>query len=728
MQNDKLKSTSEEILASKTNKNKENSIDEQLLKLLTKPDIQYLKDHPVIIVQYETNHPPFNYTENGKPVGHSIDFMELISKKMGVEIKYIENKFRSDNLKMLKEKQLDAMINIVETAKNQEDTNFNPPYTQQLYITEPKLFDNLNGDIEPGTLLRIVTHKTNHHLTTIVKKTINIITEKELTTLRTKWLEQITKKIKISLTPDEEALLKSKEFVSCYNNGPKWKKLILFFAQPLGMKVDNSKNLIWSEALKALQDGTCDFLPEVTETEERKKIMNFTPTFHQVKRGIVTLIEQGFIENIEDFLHKKFAVVKGDILIDQLKEAYPNIKLELIDSQINGLRLVKSNKVFASIGSISTVGKTITNNNLENIKISGVLPSKFNNKYSIATRKEDKLLNSIFTKMVNAADKKMIREILFSDFKIKIENNFDYTLFWRFLFIALLILAAITYWNRHLSTLYTQLKAAKLVAEEAQQTIIIQEKMSSLGTLTAGVAHEINNPINFIHAAVFMMNNEIIDIKAFLKQLAGGDNADEKVLLKFEDKFLKLIKLIDTASEGTNRIKGIVSDLQLFSRFDTSKQEETNLATLIQSTVHLVKTQYNMIDIYTDLNAEILVTCFPAKLNQVFMNIIVNACQAIETKKQSNDKLIGKIKITLLEEKNRTKIIFKDNGCGMDKTIQKKIFDPFFTTKVVGEGTGLGMAISFGIIEEHGGYFEICSNVNKGSVITVCLPNCTTTI
>jgi len=132
-----------------------------------------------------------------------------------------------------------------------------------------------------------------------------------------------------------------------------------------------------------------------------------------------------------------------------------------------------------------------------------------------------------------------------------------------------------------------------------QKQLIQSSKMASIGTMTAGVAHEINNPTNFAHAAAYMMKDEIIKIKTFLKQLAGGDKASPEVLQSFDEQFTKLIELTNTTSEGTTRIKTIVEDLRTFARIDDAKQAEANVNDLINSTVHLVQTQYDSVVIET---------------------------------------------------------------------------------------------------------------------------------
>ncbi len=248
-----------------------------------------------------------------------------------------------------------------------------------------------------------------------------------------------------------------------------------------------------------------------------------------------------------------------------------------------------------------------------------------------------------------------------------------------------------------------------------QKQLIQSSKMASIGTMTAGVAHEINNPTNFTHAAVYMMQAEISEIQKFLKQLAGGDNAEPEVLQSFDDKFLKLIELTKTATEGTTRIKSIVEDLRTYTRLDDAKQEKVQVTDLINSTVHLVQTQYDSVSIEAQFDYQPLFLCFPSKLNQVFMNIIVNACQAIENKKICE----GLIIIKTARKDNQLILSFEDNGCGMSEQTINRIFEPFFTTKDVGSGTGLGMAISFGIIEDHNGYIEIDSEVDKGTKIII---------
>ncbi|NQZ81068.1 MAG: transporter substrate-binding domain-containing protein [Colwellia sp.] len=571
-------------------------------------------------------------------------------------------------------------------------------------------------------LQTIATHKDNKLLHGILSKAVNAADKDELRKLIISAAQPEQQKIIFS--PTETSLIKSREVIWCRSDIAEawWFELMPYLIQSTEIQLIRSKETSWQEAFVGLKNGTCDILPGITATDARKKEMLFTPTFYQEERVIVTTENQMFITNIENHLDKELVILRGDLLVEQLKAEYPNIKLKLVNHQLDGLQLVQENKAFAYIGSITNTINIINRFALNNLKISGRLTDKFNDVWAFATRKNDKHLHAIFSKIIQVADKKKVREIITNQFAVKYEKGFDYQLFWKLLLIASIILIAIMYWNRRLTALNNQLKEANDFAEEAQKTILTQEKMSSLGTLTAGVAHEINNPVNFTHAAVYMMREEIDEIKSFLKQLAGGDDADEEVLQSFENKFTKLIELTHTATEGTKRIKTIVSDLRLFSRFDKTEQENIELSTIINSTIHLVKTQYDGINIETSFSDVPTINCFPSKLSQVFMNIIVNGCQAIESQKSIDPQHSGKITAAMKIKEQQIQISFTDNGGGMDEKTLLKVFDPFFTTKDVGSGTGLGMAISFGIVEEHGGIIEIESTLHAGSTITIYLP------
>lgn len=258
--------------------------------------------------------------------------------------------------------------------------------------------------------------------------------------------------------------------------------------------------------------------------------------------------------------------------------------------------------------------------------------------------------------------------------------------------------------------------------KSTQLKLIQSEKMASLGTLVAGVAHEINNPINYTYLSSKALQNDLDNFKKEMMYLLDGN--DDEVINFFEVYFKKFFDSVNIILEGSNQIKTVVSDLRLFSRLDEATKKEINVSEAIETTIRLVKTQYTkQIKFTTDFHTDGKIECYPSQLNQVFLNIIVNACQAIAKRNNDyEDQKKGLINITLSKNHKEVIIEFDDNGCGMTEEVKSKIFEPFFTTKPMGEGTGMGMAISYGIVERHNGKIEIKSQVGKGSTITVLLP------
>lgn len=270
---------------------------------------------------------------------------------------------------------------------------------------------------------------------------------------------------------------------------------------------------------------------------------------------------------------------------------------------------------------------------------------------------------------------------------------------------------------------YTELAQTHQALINTQKQLMEQEKMASLGTLTAGVAHEINNPINFAHVSAENLAVDLLSFEAFLLELAGKE-AEHEILKAFEKHFKQLFAHITTIKRGTRRIKGIVQDLRTFTQLDNSQRMSVDIAQCITSTINLIQTQYlDVTKFVTQLQTACELVCFPAQLNQVFMNILVNACDAIREKQQKQDSVQpGQIDISCQMLDKMIVITFKDNGCGMSELTKNKVFEPFFTTKTVGQGTGLGMATSFGIIKNHGGTIEVESSEGSFTCISVYLP------
>jgi signal transduction histidine kinase len=275
-----------------------------------------------------------------------------------------------------------------------------------------------------------------------------------------------------------------------------------------------------------------------------------------------------------------------------------------------------------------------------------------------------------------------------------------------------------------------ELESAMKTLKGAQSQLVHSEKMASLGQLTAGIAHEINNPINFISSGMNSMKMSIDSLKEIVEaysRLEEGEDPKaliEEILdLKEEHEYEELMEEIDDLVKdinyGVTRTIEIVKGLRIFSRLDEEEAKSANINENIDATLTLLKNKTkNRITVskfYDEKMDDI--ECFPGQLNQVFMNILNNAIQAIP-----EDQKDPEITIYTEDEENSVVIRLKDNGIGMSDEIKNRIWEPFFTTKEVGVGTGLGMSITFGIIEKHNGQIELVSEVGKGTEFVITLP------
>ncbi|GAB3422753.1 ATP-binding protein [Massilia agilis] len=275
--------------------------------------------------------------------------------------------------------------------------------------------------------------------------------------------------------------------------------------------------------------------------------------------------------------------------------------------------------------------------------------------------------------------------------------------------------AALEAANRELTGALANLKAT-------QGQLVQSEKMASLGQLVAGVAHELNNPIGFIYANFPHLEeytNELLELIDTMR-LAAVDPAQkaaiEERIRAIDLDFIKedTVKIIRSGKSGAARIKEIVSSLRSFSRLDEAELKSVRLEDGIDDTLALLHHQIkNRITVSKDYRLNEPVVCFAGQINQVFMNIIYNALQAMDGP--------GTLQIATRRDGEFAQVSITDSGKGIPPDVIDKIFDPFFTTKKVGEGTGLGLSISYGIVEKHGGRIDVRSEPGKGATFTVAI-------
>lgn len=262
--------------------------------------------------------------------------------------------------------------------------------------------------------------------------------------------------------------------------------------------------------------------------------------------------------------------------------------------------------------------------------------------------------------------------------------------------------------------------------KKAQGQLVQSEKMASLGQLAAGVAHEINNPIGFVISNVGTLDEYAQILESFIaNSLSYLETPDDDLKAKLtsiaESEDLTFVvediaTIVKDAQEGLVRVKDIVANLKQFARTDEEESEPFDLNENIENTIKVAWNELKYHAAITKKLDESLPKAFghPGQINQVILNMLVNAAQAIESE--------GEITIRTSSVDSKILLEIEDNGCGMPEDVKAKIFDPFFTTKPVNVGTGLGLSISYGIIEKQGGSIEVESEQDKGTCFKIYLP------
>jgi signal transduction histidine kinase len=272
--------------------------------------------------------------------------------------------------------------------------------------------------------------------------------------------------------------------------------------------------------------------------------------------------------------------------------------------------------------------------------------------------------------------------------------------------------------------------------QESQEQLIQSEKMASLGEMVAGVAHEINTPLGYVNSNITTSTANLGDIVNVLEDLevvyleARKKPRDNKALSAALSTALRRLKAIDKdgvveetqqlledSHHGIGEISQLVMSLKDFSRLDRQSTAEINIHDSIENAVKIASNpiRENNVDVIRHFADVPHLICTPSKLNQLFLNIITNAAQAM---KENG----GELTITTQQIDDQLSISFSDQGIGMDKDTMQKMFDPFFTSKPIGEGTGLGMSIAYKIVQSHNGKINVVSKPNNGTIITILLP------
>lgn len=285
---------------------------------------------------------------------------------------------------------------------------------------------------------------------------------------------------------------------------------------------------------------------------------------------------------------------------------------------------------------------------------------------------------------------------------------------------------------RHLSELTSlnmQLHDTQEKLMQSQQQLVQSEKMASIGQLAAGVAHEINNPIGYVFSNFGSLQTYLADILGLLERYIEAEahldqppvrEALQGMRKKIDLDFLRedILSLMNESREGIERVRKIVQDLKEFSHVDASPDWQwVDLHRGLESTLNIAHNEIKYrAEVIREFGQLPQILCLPSQLNQVFMNILVNAAHAMEGRER------GTITVRTGTENGGVWVDIADNGCGMPPEVMGRIFDPFFTTKAVGKGTGLGLSLSYGIVQKHHGHINVCSEPGQGTTFHIWLP------
>lgn len=273
-----------------------------------------------------------------------------------------------------------------------------------------------------------------------------------------------------------------------------------------------------------------------------------------------------------------------------------------------------------------------------------------------------------------------------------------------------------------------ELKELNGKLSDARTKLIQSEKLASIGQLAAGVAHEINNPIGFIFSNFGTLEKYLQDLFQMLSAYEqaeselGNSPVAARLRALYEELEIEYLKddipsLMNESRDGIQRVRKIVQDLKDFSRVDARQEWEwVNLHSGLNSTLNIVNNEIKYkADVVREFGELPEVQCLPSEINQVFMNLLVNAAHSITVER-------GTITLRTGHEGTEVWIEVADNGCGIAPENLSRIFDPFFTTKPVGQGTGLGLSLSYGIIQKHAGRMEVSSQLGQGTRFRITLP------
>jgi len=465
----------------------------------------------------------------------------------------------------------------------------------------------------------------------------------------------------------------------------------------------------WSESLEYAQNRTCDIFSLVMKTPQREKYFDFTKPYLELPLVVAADINTPFVDNILQIKNKKLAIVKNYAFAETLIMKYPDIQFIDVENIYKGLELVQKGEVYGFIDTLASIGYTIQNNYIGQLKIVGKFDEIW--KLGIASRNDEPMLNHILDKAVSDISLSQKQEILNKWISVNYQKEVNYTFLYKILATSIIIIFIIVLIYRHylLKKLNEQLNERIELEikknEEKNRILIQQSRMASMGEMLENIAHQWRQPLSTISIAASGM-----EVKKEFSTLSDED-------------FYKSINHIKKASMYLSQT---IEDFRSF--FNKNKSlSKINIKNVIDKTLELMGNTFiqNRIDLINDTQ-DIGTLSLENELIQVLMNILANAKDALKQLSGDNKYIF----INVYKEEDNLIIQIKDSAGGIDDEIIDKIFEPYFTTKHQFNGTGIGLYMSKLLVERHlkgtltakNIEFTFMDKIHKGALFEIVLP------
>ena len=808
-------------------------IDNKIQNILTNEEKNYIKNS-VIKVHNELNWPPFNYFEKDKASGYSIDYMNLLASKVGLNIEYISGPSWNDFLTMITNNQLDVMLNIAKTQDREKYLNFTSPYLKAVDtvftrkdVNDLKSLDDFNGktlaviegfyeeellkkhypqiklllvkdsleglkklafkeaegfvdsfavanyfiennfiiNVKPAFEIKderfnlamsLATNKENILLLEILEKAKKEISIEEEFEIKRKWINtnNIKTKSSIPLNMEEEEYLSNKKTITmCVD--PDWEPfeildkngkhvgiaadIINLITSRLGIHMEVIPTKSWEESVQFSKEKKCEIMSFLNQTPQRETWLNFTEPIFTDPNVIIGRMENDSINDLSK-IKASIAIPKETAMYERFQKDFPNLIIIPVNSENEAFKFVEEKKADLTVRSMIISAYTIKDKGYFNLKIVNQ-PQNYENHLRIGVIKDEVILKDILNKAVNTLTKEDIQNIVNKWVSIKYEKVQDYSYLW----IGMLILFIISIFflyrqyilkhnnnflqNEILKRTHQLEKSNQILKEkkdeldrlnssleikikdEVEKNKIFQEKLfkadklASMGEMMSNIAHQWRQPLSMISTVA-----------------TGTKIQKEFGTLKDEE----IIQNMELINKNAQYLSETINDFKNFIKGDR-KIKTYDLETTINNFLHIVESSIKKDSIHIILNLQenIKIDGYPNELIQCLINIFNNSKDAFEEIKEENPLIF--ISTTLENEIISIKI--KDNAGGIPDNIITKIYDPYFTTKHKSQGTGLGLHMTYKLIDEgmhgkieaHNVEFEYENKIYKGAEFVISL-------